>query len=97
MLVTFHCKAFENTVYFGDVALKLLEFMQYGTSIPGAIVAKDVPIALENLRSAVNQEIQNAPDSDSSEPQIAIDKRALPLINLLMAAIDAKCDVMWRN
>lgn len=94
MLVTFYCDAFENITYLGDVGAKLLEYMQHGTSIPGAIVAEEVPDALGYLRSAVSKEMQN---HNSEEPGISIDKRALPLINLLEAACKAKCDVMWRH
>lgn len=96
MLVTFYCDAFANITYLGDIAAKLLQYMQYGVSIPGAIVAADVPFALANLRTAISQEMQNQPvDKEISTPQIPIDKRALPLINLLTAAIAAHCDVMW--
>ena len=94
MLVTFYCDAFENITYLGDVAARLLEYMQHGTNIPGAIVAEEVPDALGYLRKAVSQEMQN-PNAD--ELEISIDKRALPLINLLEAACKAKCDVMWRH
>lgn len=94
MLVTFYCNAFENITYLGDVAVKLLEYMQHGTNIPGAIVAEEVPDALAYLRKAVSQEMQTP---NSEEPEISIDKRALPLINLLEAACKAKCDVLWRN
>ena len=50
MLVTFKTKSYANIVMFGDVGTKMLELMNYGTSIPGAITAEDVsPVSYTHL------------------------------------------------
>lgn len=97
MLVTFHSNAFENLTYFGDVAKQLLVFMGHSATIPGAIKAKDLDDALNQLqqRLAVNKDEKSNKDEDDSEPEISLAKRALPLVNMLKASIKADCDVLW--
>ena len=53
MLITFKTKSYANIVMFGDVGTKMLEMMDFGVSVPGAIVAEDVPRALNNLKQAL--------------------------------------------
>jgi hypothetical protein len=101
MLVTFFCEAYENITLFGDVANVLLNFMQHSATIPGAILAKDVPKALASLQEKVAAAKSTQAEISSSskyedEPEISIDKRAIPVVALLKAAIKADCDVMWR-
>ncbi|MDF1758489.1 MAG: DUF1840 domain-containing protein [Legionellaceae bacterium] len=101
MLVTFYCNAYENITMFGDVAKKILNFMQHSGEVPGAIVAKEVPNALESLKTAIDKHksiqshLPNFTQEDE-EPDIGIEKRAVPIIALLEAAVKAKCDVLWR-
>ena len=101
MLVTFFCEAYENITLFGDVAKVLLNFMQHSGTIPGAILAEDVPKALALLQDKIavtklTQTKNSSPLQDEDEPEISIDKRAVPIIALLKSAIKANCDVMWR-
>ena len=49
MLVTFSCDVYPNTTYFGDVAQTLFKMMGQSGNVPGAILAEDVPKALERL------------------------------------------------
>ena len=49
MLITFKTKSYANIMMFGDVGLKMLKMMDFGVSVPGAIIAEDVPRALRNL------------------------------------------------
>jgi|SRR5690606_13267208 len=102
MLVTFKTKAYANITMFGDVAVKLLRMMGHSGTVPSAILADDVPAALERLKSAVAEEKKaEAPedprDADDGEPRISIAKRALPLLELLEAAAQKHCDVMWES
>lgn len=102
MLVTFTTSAYADITMFGDVALAMLKMMGHSTSVPGAILAEDVPEALSRITDA----IEAAPDSqtvedkdadyDADEPPVSIKNRALPLIELLAAAVKANTYVMWK-
>jgi len=43
MLVTFTTKAYADITMFGDVAVAMLKMMGHSTTVPGAIVAEEVP------------------------------------------------------
>ncbi|MGR9073772.1 MAG: DUF1840 domain-containing protein [Gammaproteobacteria bacterium] len=100
MLVTFSCSAYADITMFGDVAVRLLSLMGHSGTIPGAILAEDVPAALNRLVSAVQSEQQlpaegKSEDEEDGEPVVSLSHRALPLIELLKAAAKAECNVMW--
>lgn len=98
MLVTFHTDAYADITMFGDVGVSLLKLMGHSGTVPGAIMAADVPAALAQLRAGV---ATSAPASDGivadedDTRQVSLPNRALPLIKLLEAAAAAKSDVMW--
>lgn len=104
MLVTFTCNAYADITMFGDVALTLLKMMGHSGTVPGAILAEDVPAALDRLKRAIEatraEPVQDASaeaeDEDRDEPRVSLATRALPLIELLAAAAKADCDVMWK-
>lgn len=104
MLVTFTCKAYADITMFGDVALTLLKMMGHSGTIPGAILAEDVPAALDRLKRAIQEakaepaqgETTGAENEDRDEPRVNLATRALPLIELLTAAAKADADVMWK-
>jgi hypothetical protein len=95
MLVTFTTKAYANITMFGDVAHSMLRMMGHSGTVPGAILAEDVPAALSRLTAAI--EAEKAPSSvdDKGDEAVSIAHRALPLIGLLSAAARDECDVMW--
>ena len=102
MLVTFTTNAYADITMFGDVALNLLRMMGHSGTVPGAIVAEDVPAALDRLKREVRA-LDAAPaprdpeaERNGDEPPVSLEKRALPLIELLTAAAERKSDVMWR-
>ena len=102
MLVTFRTDAFANITMFGDVAVTLLKMMGHSGTVPSAILAKDVPEALERLKTAVARDkaiggapAEGAQDDDSEEPRVSLANRAFPLIELLEAAAKRRSDVMW--
>jgi hypothetical protein len=102
MLVTFRTKAYPNITMFGDVAIRLLKLMGHSGTVPSAIVAKDVPAALERLKAAIAEEKKRAAavpaDSgaeEQDEPPVGLATRALPLIELFEAAAERSCDIMW--
>lgn len=98
MLVTFTTDAYADITLFGDVALAMLKMMGHSTTVPGAILAADVPAALSQLTAAIDAEKAAPPveDKDADEPVVSMAHRALPLINLFAAAAKAESNVMWK-
>jgi hypothetical protein len=97
MLVTFTCEKHENVVFFGTVAMQFLHWMGHSGTVPGAILAKDVPEALARLQQAILSEKEKPAIflGDDDEPNISLAHRVLPLIALLQNAVKEKCNVMW--
>lgn len=98
MLVTFTTKAYADITMFGDIAQTLLKMMGHSGTVPSALLAADVPTALERLKKAlIAEEKQTQPlDMDEDEPKVTMHNRALPLLELLAAAEKSKTDVMWK-
>jgi hypothetical protein len=99
MLVTFTTKAHADITMFGDVALAMLKMMGHSATVPGAILAADVPAALSRLKAAIDAGKTSSPpveDKDADEPVVSLAHRALPLIELLANAAKAESDVMWK-
>ncbi|WP_028021959.1 DUF1840 domain-containing protein [Enterovibrio calviensis] len=107
MLIRFSCKAYADITMFGEVGLQMLKMMGHSETVPGAILAEDVPAALGNLFDAIQAEkaksasapISNDEDEEDSfmESPVSIGHRAIPLIELLNAASENTCDVMWQD
>ena len=98
MLITFKSRAYANITMFGDVGMKMLEMMAFGKAVPGAIGAADVERALDNLKralSAVPDQLQSAGAEDEDQPSTSLHTRALPLLELLEAAIADESAVRW--
>ena len=98
MLVTFTTDAYASIIMFGNDAHALLRMMGHSGTVPGAILAEDVPAALNRLKAAVEAGKSSPPvqDKDADEPVVSMSNRALPLLELLAAAAKAKADVMWK-
>lgn len=107
MIVTFRSKAHADIIMFGDIAISLLKLMGHSGTVPSALLAEDVPAALERLKTAIaaqkatvedeSDSVQDDDDDndDSDECTVNLAHRALPLIELLEASATAKCNVMW--
>lgn len=97
MFIRFSTDAYENITYFSSVGTQLIKLMGHSGTVPGAIKSIDLPEALENLQKGLNQQPQTTSidKEDEREPEISLVKRAVPLINLLQAAIKKECDVLW--
>ena len=98
MLVTFSTDAYADITMFGDVALTMLKMMGHSATVPGAILAADVPAALNKLTAAIEAQTDTVPvdDQDEDEPVVSMANRALPLIDLFTAATKSDCNVMWK-
>lgn len=95
MFVIFTSDAYENITYFHSVAKQLLVLMEHSGSIPGAIKAADLPLALNNLKHGLPHQENTSFGEEGDEPEISLAKRAVPLIHLLEASIKKNCNVMW--
>ena len=103
MLVRFDSPAGRFSM-FGDIAVKLLNMMGHSGTVPGAILAQDIPAALEKLKAAVAAapELPSGPEASGDqggdkEPPVSLRQRAFPLIELLEHAVQMKCDVLWER
>jgi hypothetical protein len=98
MLVTFTTDAYADITMFGDVGLAMLKMMGHSATVPGAILAADVPAALSRLSAAIEAEKASPPvkNDDADEPAVSMANRGLPLVGLLTAAARQGCDVMWK-
>lgn len=97
MLVRFDSKAGSITM-FADVAKDLLKLMGQTGALPGALLASDIPAALERLRTAVDRQpakSDSEDDESGGEPKVGLRQRAFPLIELLERAAKRGEDVIW--
>jgi hypothetical protein len=103
MLIKFKSDAYADITMFGDIAQRLLKMMGHSGTVPGAILADDIPAALARLQRAV--EGSRAADAEAgiegqaqdAEEHVSLGNRALPLIELLTAAKTKHRDVMWEE
>jgi len=97
MLITFKTNAHAGITMFEDVALGMLKMMGHSETVPGAILAEDVPVALSRLTASIEADKGSPPvdNNDPDEPAISMAHRASPLIDLLSAAAKAGDNVMW--
>ena len=98
MLVTFTTEAYADITMFGDVGLSMLKMMGHSATVPGAVLAADVPAALTRLKTALEAggAVSPVTDKETDEPVVSMANRGLPLVNLLAAAAKAGSDVMWK-
>lgn len=103
MLITFESKVGRITM-FGDIALQLLKLAGHSGTVPGALLARDIPEALQNLERglAALETAQGGAEPKEDEEEDAPRKpslhtRAFPLIGLLKDALKHDCDVLWEQ
>ncbi|MGH8683734.1 MAG: DUF1840 domain-containing protein [Nitrosospira sp.] len=105
MLITFKCDAYADITMFGDIAQQLLKMMGHSGTVPSAILAEDVPVALDRLKRAIaveksaatSEQSETRQDEDTDDQTVSLAYRALPLIELLDAAVKGNCNVMWQE
>lgn len=87
----------------GHHAEQLLRLMGHSGTIPSAILAEDIPPALERLKTAVATggapptKAESEEDGGDQEPPVSLSQRAFPLIDLLERAAREGCDVTWEK
>lgn len=89
---------------FGDVAVALLKMAGHSGTVPSALLAADIPAALARLKQALaqtpeaNPKPTREPEADDADtPPVNLRVRAHALIQLLSAAAQQGCDVMWEE
>nr|CAA6830100.1 MAG: Unknown protein [uncultured Thiotrichaceae bacterium] len=95
------------SMFDGD-AKQMLGFMRHSGSVPGAIRAEDIGVALGNLQDALKAAISDKTETsagsatadkhnDEQEPPIDLGTRAYPLVQLLESAQSNQEAVRWDN
>jgi len=112
MLVRFHSKAAAGVTMFGYVAVDLLRQMGMSGIVPGAVPASGVPEALRKLGQALaSPEGDRVPgqtppgsgkhgkeeEDERETSKVSLRTRAYPLVQLLEAAVEQECDVVWED
>jgi hypothetical protein len=83
---------------FGDVAVALLKMMGQSGVVPGAIVAADIPKALDELKKKLETQAEHPRarrDDETEEPDVSLRQRGVPLIDLLDRSAKQGKNVMW--
>lgn len=107
MIVKFSTRAGALTLH-GDAAVALLKAMGHSGTVPGAILAADLPQALASLRSTLATRADapvpppaptDGADDDGREPEppVTLRMRAVPLIDMIETAIARNSDLMWER
>jgi Domain of unknown function (DUF1840) len=108
MIVRFDTEAGTLTMH-GDAATRLLRLMGHSGTVPGAILAADLPASLEALRAGLasaetatpSAEIRAATpdeeqdDDEEREPPVDLRTRAVPFLDMLETAVKGKSGLMW--
>jgi hypothetical protein len=105
MLIRFSSVETGSITMFGDVALQLIHALGVSNAIPGAIRAQDIPAAVRHLREELRTHalvgsvsrvvVKDGHDGNDREPEVALETRAVPLIDLLERAAAANVPLMW--
>lgn len=103
MPITFTTKSYADITMLNDTGEVMLELMDFGSLMPGAIAANDVPQALSNLQKNLadksdqkDQEYDENEDEDDQTSPVSMTTRAMPLLELLKSAANNDNNVSWR-
>ncbi|MFT4582111.1 MAG: hypothetical protein ACI915_005167 [Gammaproteobacteria bacterium] len=99
MPITFKSKHSPNILMLESVALQMIKMMGRNGSVPSALSADDVPAALDKLRQQIDLQAAQSGRGDEDEQEndrdVSVAHRALPLINMLVAAVEHGDHVIW--
>lgn len=105
MIVKFSTRTGALTMH-GDAAVALLRAMGHSGTVPGAILAADLPAALERLRRFLAEQAASPPpaepeaadeDEREREPPVSLRMRAVPFTDMLETAVARGSDLMWER
>ena len=85
---------------FGNDAVRLLKLMGHSGTVPGALLAEDVQVALQRLEAVFETDEQlpepgEPGEGENNNPAVHHPHSTPPLIELLKAAAKEQCNVMW--
>ncbi len=109
MIVQFTTR-FGHLTMLGDAAVSLLRLAGHSGTVPGAILAADLPAALRELRQGLETsghlpspppaaavEADDEDEAQEREPPITLHKRAVPLLDMMQTASAGGSDLMWER
>lgn len=106
MIVKFSTRVGALTMH-GDAAVALLKAMGHSGTVPGAILAADLPAALASLRRTLEEQARAAPppapapdeeeEDEEREPPVSLGMRAVPFVDMVETAIARESDLMWER
>jgi Domain of unknown function (DUF1840) len=107
MIVKFSTSIGQLTMH-GDAAVALLKGMGHSGTVPGAILAADLPGALAQLQRMLETSghttgapplppAQSEEEEREREPVITLKTRAVPLLDMIRTALARKSDLMWER
>lgn len=107
MIVKFSTRAGALTMH-GDGAVTLLKAMGHSGTVPGAILAADLPGALATLRRTLETQadvpspepgaaVEAEREPGDAPPPVTLRMRAVPLIDMIETAIARGSDLMWER
>jgi hypothetical protein len=85
-----------------EIAVQLLRSMGHSGTVPGAMLASDIPGALSRLKSMVDKAPANSGspppkgEDEGAEAPVSLRQRAYPLIDLLSRASAQGKEVLWK-
>lgn len=100
MRVTFRTDAHASITMYGDTEKLMLKKMGHSGTIPSAIMAEDVPAALNRLTSTIDQDKDATSETKKDtwdDQSVSLKSRSTPLIELLKAAAEEECSVSWEE
>ena len=78
------------------IGSEMLKMLNFGTTVPGAITAEDLPRALDNLQTTLAAiPVDDAEEIDEDNPPVSLQTRALPLQQLIEATIADGEHLRW--
>jgi Domain of unknown function (DUF1840) len=100
MLVRFDSEVGSVTM-FGDMAVTVLEMMGHSGTVPSALLAADIPAALQKLKSALamtsdESHVPAESNQDDKQPPVSLRQRAFPLVELMERAAARGVDITWK-
>jgi hypothetical protein len=109
MLVKFST-SYGQLVMQGEPAVALLRLGGHSGTVPGAILAADLPAFVAKLRQGLErhgEELSPAPaprdpdqdpeDEDPRDRPVSLRLRAVPLVEMVGTALQRKSDLMWER
>ena len=107
-IVTFKSAACADVIYFGDVAKRMMELMGKDAADKGIVTVEQLPDAIARLRASIDEDRerhrQHVQDEEprtertaegGSRPGVSLTQRAIPLVEMLEAALREKKPVVW--